>query len=49
MKPIIGEQAPQFSAAVIGGKYNEQTEIKLSDFLGQKVVLYFYPKDATPG
>ncbi|MGJ8657858.1 MAG: peroxiredoxin [Akkermansiaceae bacterium] len=49
MKPTIGEQAPQFNAAVIGGQYNEETQIQLSDFIGQKVVLYFYPKDSTPG
>jgi len=27
----------------------EENEISLSDFLGKKVVLYFYPKDNTPG
>ncbi len=44
MKLEAGQQAPQFEAK------NENEElIKLSDFLGKKVVLYFYPKDATPG
>lgn len=49
MKPIIGEPAPQFNASVIGGSYKQETKIKLSDLIGQKVVIYFYPKDATPG
>jgi len=44
MKPTIGEPAPAFSAAVIGGDYSEETQIQLSDFTGKKVVLYFYPK-----
>ncbi len=49
MKPIIGKPAPLFNAAVIGGEYSKETQINLSDFIGKKVVLYFYPKDATPG
>ncbi len=49
MKPNIGEQAPPFNAAVIGGDYSEETQIQLSDFIGHRVVLYFYPKDSTPG
>lgn len=39
-----GDQAPDFSAL------NEKGEtVKLSDFSGKKLVLYFYPKDDTPG
>jgi len=49
MKPRIGKQAPDFTASVIGGKYSQETKISLSDFIGQKVVLYFYPKNNTPG
>jgi thioredoxin-dependent peroxiredoxin len=49
MKPNIGDQAPPFSAFAIGGQYSDKTEIQLSDFIGKKVVLYFYPKDSTPG
>jgi len=49
MKPTIGELAPTFKAAVVGGDYAEETQIQLSDFIGHKVVLYFYPKDSTPG
>jgi thioredoxin-dependent peroxiredoxin len=39
-----GDKAPEFSALNQDGN-----EIKLSDFKGNKVVLYFYPKDDTPG
>ncbi len=39
-----GEAAPDFSTRDAGGN-----EVKLSDFRGQKVVLYFYPKDDTSG
>lgn len=40
----IGDLAPQFSAQRDGGE-----TLSLSDFKGQQVVLYFYPKDDTPG
>ena len=49
MKPTIGKPAPPFQASVIGGDYRQETQIQLADFIGQRVVLYFYPKDATPG
>lgn len=39
-----GMQAPEFTLADKEGKL-----VFLSDFLGKKVVLYFYPKDNTPG
>ncbi len=39
-----GDKAPDFSS-----KDQNGTDVKLSDFNGQKVVLYFYPKDDTPG
>ena len=39
-----GMQAPAFTLADKDGKM-----VSLSDFLGEKVVLYFYPKDNTPG
>lgn len=44
MTPIIGEKAPNFTLPADNGK-----EISLSDYLGQKVILYFYPKDNTSG
>ncbi|WP_075350661.1 thioredoxin-dependent thiol peroxidase [Algoriphagus marinus] len=40
----VGQKAPEFEAKIETGE-----TIKLSDYLGKKVVLYFYPKDATPG
>ena len=40
----VGEKAPDFTLQDQNGK-----EVRLSDFLGKKVVLYFYPKDNTPG
>ena len=40
----IGTKAPDFTLPDQDGK-----EVSLSDFKGQKVVLYFYPKDNTPG
>jgi peroxiredoxin Q/BCP len=39
-----GDEAPDFSS-----KDQNGNPVKLSDFKGQKVVLYFYPKDDTPG
>lgn len=39
-----GMKAPDFTLCDKDGK-----EVSLSDFLGKKVVLYFYPKDNTPG
>jgi len=49
MKPNIGNPAPPFTASVIGGEYSSKTQIQLSDFIGHTIILYFYPKDATPG
>lgn len=40
----LGDKAPDFSLMNQDG-----SEIRLSDFRGKKVVLYFYPKDNTPG
>lgn len=40
----VGDKAPE-----ILGKDENGREIKLSDFAGKKLVLYFYPKDMTPG
>lgn len=39
-----GTSAPDFSATTFDGQ-----TVSLNDFRGQKVALYFYPKDATPG
>jgi thioredoxin-dependent peroxiredoxin len=40
----VGDKAPAFSLKDAAGK-----TVKLSDYKGQKVVLFFYPKDNTPG
>ncbi len=40
----IGQKAPYFEGVDQNGK-----TIKLSDFAGKKLILYFYPKDNTPG
>jgi peroxiredoxin Q/BCP len=40
----VGDKAPAFSLEDQSGK-----TVKLSDFKGKTVVLYFYPKDDTPG
>ena len=39
-----GNKAPDFTLADARGK-----KVKLSDFKGKKVILYFYPRDNTPG
>ena len=45
----VGDQAPPFEAIAVGGEYNDGRNVTLSDFRGASVVLYFYPKDDTPG
>jgi thioredoxin-dependent peroxiredoxin len=52
MNPLLepGFPAPDFEASVLGGKYGEEgTRLRLQDLRGSTVVLYFYPKDDTPG
>ena len=39
-----GKKAPEFTLPDKDGN-----EVSLKDFRGQKVVVYFYPKDSTPG
>ncbi len=39
-----GDKAPEFTALTNGGG-----EVSLSDFKGKSVILYFYPRDNTPG
>lgn len=40
----VGDKAPEFTL-----KNQNEEDISLKDFLGKTVVLYFYPKDNTPG
>lgn len=40
----VGDKAPDFKMEATGGKV-----LSLSDYKGKKLVLYFYPKDDTPG
>ena len=40
----IGKKAPDFSVAATGGQ-----RVSLKDFRGKNVIIYFYPKDSTPG
>ena len=42
--PAIGDPFPQFTLETPDGG-----TVQLSDFAGQKLVLFFYPKDNTPG
>lgn len=44
MKINIGDRAPDFKGIDENGK-----EVSLSDFKGKRIILYFYPKDNTPG
>ncbi|MCQ6267399.1 thioredoxin-dependent thiol peroxidase [Fictibacillus sp. WQ 8-8] len=44
MTVTTGEKAPDFTLPASNGE-----DVKLSDFQGKNVVLYFYPKDMTPG
>jgi peroxiredoxin Q/BCP len=39
-----GDKAPEFK-----GINQDEKEMSLSDFAGKKLILYFYPKDNTPG
>ena len=41
---ITGDKAPEFTLSDQNGR-----QVSLSDFKGKRVVLYFYPKDSTPG
>ncbi|MFM7746345.1 MAG: thioredoxin-dependent thiol peroxidase [Bacteroidota bacterium] len=43
-RPTVGDQAPSFQAQDQNGQIRS-----LAEFKGRKLVLYFYPKDDTPG
>ena len=40
----VGDKAPDFETTT-----DKDEKVKLSDYLGKRVVLYFYPRDDTPG
>jgi len=40
----VGKEAPNFTLET-----DEEKQVSLKDFRGKKVLLYFYPKDGTPG
>ena len=42
--PVIGNKIKNFTRPATGGQ-----DISLADFSGRNLVLYFYPKDSTPG
>ena len=44
MKPIIGDKAPEIHLPANNGR-----KVSFQDFQGKNIVLYFYPKDDTPG
>ena len=43
-KNLLGKKSPKFKAECTSNK-----TISSEDFLGKNLVLYFYPKDSTPG
>jgi peroxiredoxin Q/BCP len=44
MKLKVGDPAPPFTGTTTDG-----SKVSLADYAGRKLVLYFYPKDDTPG
>ncbi|MCB0478291.1 MAG: thioredoxin-dependent thiol peroxidase [Crocinitomicaceae bacterium] len=44
MKLKVGDKAPELS-----GKDQDGKAVSLADYKGKKLILYFYPKDLTPG
>lgn len=46
---LTGKRAPDFTASIAGGGHPSGARVTLSELRGTPVVLYFYPKDDTPG
>lgn len=46
---VPGSIAPEFSGIAVGGPYGDGAPVSSADFKGKTIVLYFYPKDDTPG
>jgi peroxiredoxin Q/BCP len=49
VKLNVGDPAPEFTATAVGGKYGAGQTVLLQQLRGKPFVLYFYPKDDTPG
>ncbi|MES2709307.1 MAG: peroxiredoxin [Verrucomicrobiota bacterium] len=47
--PAVGSPAPAFLLPVVGGAYPEDAVLDSRSLTGRPYVLYFYPKDDTPG
>lgn len=45
----VGAKAPDFRALAVGGEFGDGQDVALENLRGTPVVLYFYPKDDTPG
>jgi thioredoxin-dependent peroxiredoxin len=45
----LGDDAPLFTTTAVGGRFGDGQPVTLGDFSGHPLVLYFYPKDDTPG
>ncbi len=45
--PEIGEKLPSFALTCVSAR--GETEVSLADYAGKTLVLFFYPKDDTPG
>ncbi|MFL6521492.1 MAG: peroxiredoxin [Chthoniobacterales bacterium] len=45
----VGGNAPAFETTAVGGEFGDGRSVALRDFRGAPLVLYFYPKDDTPG
>jgi thioredoxin-dependent peroxiredoxin len=43
----VGDHAPNFSTEAVAG--DQTIPVRLIDYRGRRIVLYFYPKDSTPG
>ncbi|HUX79400.1 MAG TPA: thioredoxin-dependent thiol peroxidase [Alphaproteobacteria bacterium] len=49
MTASVGDLAPNFTLPIVGGKTITLSDFALTDFARKKVIIYFYPKDATSG
>ena len=45
----VGDAAPDFTLTAVGGRFGLGGTVSLKDVAGETVILYFYPKDDTPG